>query len=239
MEEEILTKKERKLLKKQKKLEEREKIEVKSKTFKYFLIFVFLGLAVFGSVKFYSWITEPVPAVEEAVELSGDEWFKGKQDAKLTIVEYSDFQCPACAAYQAPLNQLLADYEDVKLVYRHFPLVSIHPNALAASKASEAAGKQGKFWEYHDVLFERQTEWGNERNPEQSFIGYAQELELDVEVFRTDMNSKEVEARVSRDIFAANRLRLNSTPTVFMNGDKIALPRNYEDLARIAEGYLK
>ena len=86
--------------------------------------------------------------------------FKGTNAAPNLLVEYSDFQCPACGIYYPIVKQLAEEEnERVKVVYRHFPLRSIHPNAELAAKASEAAGKQNKFWEFHDMLFERQSRW--------------------------------------------------------------------------------
>lgn len=145
-----------------------------------------------------------------------------KGEGEIVLVEFSDLQCPACLAVQAPLKQILAKYEGkVKLVYRHFPLISIHKNAQAAAYASEAADMQGKFWEMHDLLFEKQQEWGELDNPKEKFGEYAQSLELDLTKFMADLESQEAKDRVSVDLLAATRNRLGGTPTFFLNGVKV------------------
>lgn len=142
-----------------------------------------------------------------------------KGSGPVTIVEFSDLQCPACRAVQEPLKQLLAANEGkVKFVYRHFPLTTIHKNALVASHAVEAAHKQGKFWEMHDILFDKQTEWEKDGNAAEKFSLYAKDLGLDVEVFKKDMDSQEVKDAVTEDNLAATRYRLTGTPTFFVNG---------------------
>ncbi len=102
-------------------------------------------------------------ALAEASQVRQSDYSKGGgEDAYVTIIEYSDFQCPACASVAPMLQQLAAAYpNDVRLVYRHFPLVSIHPNAQKAAEAAEAAGAQGKFWEYHDTLFANQADFAS------------------------------------------------------------------------------
>lgn len=143
-------------------------------------------------------------------------------EGEITLVEFSDFQCPACLAVQAPLKQILAKYEGkVKLVYRHFPLLSIHKNAQVAAYASEAADMQGKFWEMHDLLFEKQQEWGGLDNAQDKLVEYARTLELDETKFVADLESQEVKDRVSADLLAATRYRLSGTPTFYLNGVKV------------------
>lgn len=155
-------------------------------------------------------------------------------DGPYTIVEFSDLQCPACRAVQEPLKQLLAaNTGKVKFVYRHFPLTSIHKNALNAAYAAEAAHVQGKFWEMHDLLFEKQMEWENEADPHAKFDQYAKDLGLDVSRFAADSDSQEVRDAVNTDSLAASRYALAGTPTFFVNGvqtefnaiaDKLAQP---------------
>lgn len=105
-----------------------------------------------------------VPSVDGNVTIpntiTADDWVKGKKDSKVVLVEYSDFQCPACAAYFPMVEQVMDEYKDkVAFVYRHFPLISIHPYAEPMARASEAAGKQGKFWEMYQLIFKNQTAW--------------------------------------------------------------------------------
>lgn len=97
---------------------------------------------------------------ENSMEVKVNDNVKGSREAKAVLIEYSDFQCPACQVYYPVVKQLTEELgNEILVVYRHFPLTTIHPNALPAAKAAEAAGKQGKFWEMHDMLFDKQSEW--------------------------------------------------------------------------------
>lgn len=137
----------------------------------------------------------------------------------VTIVEFSDFQCPACLAVQEPFNQILTKYEGkVTFVYRYFPLTSIHKNALPAAYAAEVAGLQGKFWQMHDKLFVTQSAWENLADPKETFAIYASELGLDQAKFVGDLESQEVKDAVNVDVLAATRYGLTGTPTFFVNG---------------------
>lgn len=142
--------------------------------------------------------------------------------APVVIVEFSDMQCPACKAAQPLIRSLLGQYtnNEVAFVYRHLPLQSIHPNAFSAAVASNAAGKQDKFWEFHDLLFTRQDEWAS-LNPSalsQKYIEYAGELELNVDQFTADLDDPAMTEHVQTDIVAATQLRVDATPTFFVNG---------------------
>lgn len=137
----------------------------------------------------------------------------------VTLVEFSDFQCPACLAVQEPLSELLKKYDGkVEFVYRHFPLTTIHKNALPAAYAAEAADVQGKFWEMHDRLFEKQGEWSGLADPKEKFIEYATEIGLDKDKFVADLGSQSTKDSVGVDILASNRYALKGTPTFFVNG---------------------
>jgi protein-disulfide isomerase len=125
----------------------------------------------------------------------GDSPVKGAKDGKVTIVEFSDYQCPFCSQAEPLVDQMLEAYpKDVKRTYKQFPLTSIHPNALPASKAALAAGKQGKFWEMHQKLFANQREL----TPD-NFKKWAGELKLDVARFEKDMASPEVQAQIDKE----------------------------------------
>lgn len=167
-----------------------------------------------------------------ATEVSTADHSKGPANAPVTLVEYSDFQCPACKAYESSLKQLATQYDqELKIVYRHFPLTSIHKNAQLAAQASEAAALQGKFWEYHDVLFNTQDRWEGERNPEGMFVEYAKSLGLDEERFKKDLNSDEVKKAVKEDAESAMKAGVNATPTFFLNGKFLEAPNNYEQFS--------
>lgn len=149
---------------------------------------------------------------------------KGAEDAEFKLVEYSDFQCPACKNAAPAVSQLVADYGDrVSVEYRHYPLRSIHPNAQIAAQAAEAAGKQGKFWEMHDLLFEKQTEWATSFNPKRFFKTYAQDLGLHADRFAFDLEADEVKDLVNAQFNEAQSLSLPGTPAFVMNGEQINL----------------
>lgn len=169
---------------------------------------------------FYKWYTSrPVEPVR-SLESGGHE--KGPADAPVCIVEFSDFQCPHCAQAFHDLRALLHARPDVKVVFRYFPLdpacnrlvdAPLHPNACLASCAAECAGQQGKFWDYHDVLFENQ-----EHLERESLFRYAREMQLDLATFRTCLDDPATRARVDEDVEAGIRLRIAQTPTLLING---------------------
>ena len=153
--------------------------------------------------------------------VNDNDWALGPADASLTILEYSDFECPACASFYTELEKLVEKYpDDVRLVYRHFPLTTIHPNATKAAQASEAAGLQGKFWEMYHALFSSQQSWAPLEAD--AFVTWledkAEEVGLDRAKFSTDLASEEVAALVQADVDEAMSIGLNSTPTVLLNG---------------------
>jgi protein-disulfide isomerase len=181
------------------------------------------------------------PSVAVATVLSADAASKGRADAPVTIVEFSDFQCPACAQAFTDLHELLARRTDVRLVFRNFPLDSscnealpraLHPNACLAAMAGECARKQSRFWEYHDRLFENQR--ALERD---DLFRYAREVGLDIPTFRTCLDARETKDRVADDIRAGIAAGIESTPTLFINGRKIdgALERPFYDYALVLE----
>jgi protein-disulfide isomerase len=163
-----------------------------------------------------------------------------RNDAKLTIVEYSDVQCPACYLYEGITADLLESRgEEFRLVYRHFPLESIHPNAKIASIATEAASQQGKFWAMKEILFDRQTEWSNQKEPLEKFKEYAKEIELNVDQFEQDMQKDVVLKKVDDDLQSAKDLKLDSTPTFFIDGEKIENPTSLADFEKLLDEKLK
>ena len=158
----------------------------------------------------------------EVVELTAHE--KGNSESDIRLIEYSDFQCPACKSAAPAVAELVDTFSDqFVLEYRHFPLRSIHPNAQLAAQAAEAAAKQGKFWEMHDKLFEMQDEWAQSFNPERFFRTYAEELGLNVDRFRFDLESDEVKDRVNAQYNEAQDLALPGTPSFVFNGEQIDL----------------
>ena len=153
----------------------------------------------------------------------------------VTITEFGDFQCPACGAAHPILEEIKREYEGkITFAFRHLPLMSIHPNALLAAQAAEAAGKQGKFWEMHDKLFVTQNEWSTSLNPETTFTSYATELKLDVEQFKKDLESESVNDRIATDLGDAEALGLGSTPSIFVGDTQIDASANLATTLRSA-----
>ena len=163
-----------------------------------------------------------------------DDWYKGGKEAKAILIEYSDFQCPACRAYSPVLEQLNQEFGgNLKIIYRHFPLFQTHSNAILAAQASEAAGQEGKFWEMHDKIFEGQQEWEKSPGVREIFKNYALALGLDQEKFLVDLDLKETKQRVADDLKEAQNLGFDYTPTFILNGKKIENPRSYEEFKNL------
>jgi protein-disulfide isomerase/uncharacterized membrane protein len=139
----------------------------------------------------------------------------------VTVVEFADFQCPGCATV-APILRAMAEANEMTLVYRHFPLDTIHANANAAARAAEAADRQGAFFAFGDALYARQAAWSNLGVAEADayFAALATELELDVDAWRADYSGADVRADVEADAAAARRLNLPGTPTIYVGGER-------------------
>jgi len=195
-----------------------------------------IGIIAVGAWSIATGPKTPVNNKGLLTEAAGaSDWTKGAQNPKVTLVEYSDFQCPACGAYFPMIEQVVAEYGNrLSFTYRHFPLTQ-HKNALVASYASEAAGKQGKFWEMHKMIFEHQTDWSEENNASEIFRGYAQELKLDLARYDTDIASPEIKDAVAHDKETGLSSGVDSTPSFYLNGKKMQSPRSYDELKALIE----
>ena len=159
----------------------------------------------------------------------------GRKDANVAIVEFSDFQCPACGSAHPIIKRITQEYEDkILFVYRHFPIITAHKYALKAAEAAEAAGEQGKFWEYHDLLFENQ-----ESLKTQDLKRYAQELELDTAKFNEALDSGKFKDKVTTDMDDGEKLGVSSTPTFFINGQKNVGVLSYEKFKELIDKALE
>ena len=147
---------------------------------------------------------------------------RGKADAAVTLVEFGDYQCPACGFFYPIVEEVLQRYPDkVKLEFHHYPLIQMHPYALLAAKAAEAAGEQGKFWEMHDKLYQHQSEWSRSNNPEALFVAFAGEIGLDANKFMRALKSPETEKKILEDIQRGTDSKVNQTPSFFINGQAL------------------
>jgi protein-disulfide isomerase len=160
------------------------------------------------------------PPKEVPLDVLGaqDAWATGSAQPKVTLVEFADFECPACGAAFPVVKQVVAKYQnDLRYVFRHFPLDQ-HKNARLAAQAAEAAGAQGKFWEMHDLLFQNQSTLSPD-----VINGLGIELKLDMEKFTQEVTAEAYKAKIEKDLTDGQTLGVNSTPTFYLNGKKLSL----------------
>ncbi|NTU73831.1 thioredoxin domain-containing protein [Candidatus Roizmanbacteria bacterium] len=189
----------------------------------------------------YSFTNKPsVITYSEVNVIKPDDHLKWSSAKKDILVEYSDYQCPGCANFHKLIQTLEKSPDGAKImqnvtfVYRNFPLTQIHRNSLSAAYLGEAAGKQGKFFEMGDVLFDKQSEWAEAEDPQPLFMRYAQSLGLNIDQLKTDMNSQEVKDKVQKDQASGTNASLDKTPTFYLNGKKID-PQSFDDFKTTLE----
>ncbi len=226
----LLTKKERKELRLQEKARAKaahKRSKVMRKWMRRLALVVFIAGSIGGILWYGS--TRPSTPTSELLTVASDDWTKGNKDAQVTIIEYLDFECEACASYYPVVKRLSEEYKDqVRFVVRYFPLPG-HTNSMTSALAVEAAGKQGKYWEMHNILYENQREWGEGQFADPKiFENYAQQIGLDMERYGKDIKLGEVKDRIERDRKSGQQLNLAGTPSFFLNGNKIVNPRGYE-----------
>ncbi|HZY45472.1 MAG TPA: thioredoxin domain-containing protein, partial [Anaerolineae bacterium] len=172
----------------------------------------------------------PTPDIEKVINPQPDDWTRGAVSPTVTFIEWSDFQCPYCSQFAPVLEKLLKAYpNDVRVVYRHFPLISIHDKALLAAEATEAAGAQGKFWEMHDVIFSNHDIWENAAPADfrKTLDTYATQIGLDVKQFGTDLDGGKYEKKVMDAYNLAAQLGLSGTPFILVNQNPWPNDLNY------------
>ncbi len=199
------------------KLKEKKKMMEQEAKKGFDFTYVFIGIALVLVLGFlYLIFFVPQNGGPISGDIASDDPFKGPGSAKVTLVEFSDFQCPACGAAYPTLKTLSGEYSDrVKFVYRDFPLTQIHPYAQKAAEAANCALEQEKFWEYHDMLFENQ-----ESLQVAQLKQYAVSLGLDAEQFNSCLDSAKYANEVASDQSDGIRFGVNGTPTFFINGTK-------------------
>lgn len=184
---------------------------------------------------------EPGAPVDKDSLIRENSHMTGSRDAKVTIVEFGDFQCPACKSVEPEIKAILDEYKDnpnFNFVFRNFPLDTIHPNAHVSAEAAEAAGAQGKYWEMNHMLYEKQNEWSASLTPIDLFAGYAGELGLDVDKFKQAVQQRLYADIINADYKDGEALGVNSTPTFFINGQKQSKVLNRTELKEIIEAGL-
>ena len=210
---------------------------MKNKIILWAIITVAVIGSIFGIIKLASKSQTP-DSNNLAITVSAvndNENIKGDKEAATTLIEYSDFQCPACGSYYPIVKKVTEDLgAKVRFAYRHFPLPQ-HKNAKLAATVAEAAGKQGKFWEMHDLIFQNQSDWSEEKNVAILFAKYAQDIGLDLARFQTDIASDDIKAKIENDYKSGVKAGVNSTPSFFLNGKKMDNPRNYDEFKNAIE----
>lgn len=195
---------------------------------KFLLGILIATVAVIGAAAFV--FSRPAPPLPRTELLPGGTPVKGHAAAPVYLIEFSDFQCPACRSVKPVVDELVKQYAGDRFVfgYRHFPLDQ-HPFAEKAAIAAEAAGQQGKFWEMYDLLFANQ-----EKLSDETIINLAKQLNLRMEAFMQDLESGPVKQKVEQDQAYGLKIGINATPTFFLNGQRLTLT-SFADLQKEVE----
>ena len=184
---------------------------------------------------------QPGAPVDSQALVRENSHMTGKKDAKVTVVEFGDFQCPACAAAFPEMKAVMDQFKDnpeVNFVFRNFPLDAIHPNAQVSAEAAEASGKQGKFWEMSEILYARQSEWSQSQTAKDIFAKYAEELGLNVDEFKVSVEQRLSSNIISTDAKDGASVGVNSTPTFFINGVKQSKVLQRDELKALIDAEL-
>ncbi len=235
-----LTKREKKALRKEQKLEEINKKHL-WQNIKNILIWGAILIGI-GSI-LLAIIKSPSKNISSSglvtINLTDLDWSKGDKAAPAVLVEYSDFQCPACASYYNLINTLEKEVGDKMLfVYRHYPLPQ-HKNARLSAYAAEAAGLQEKFWQMHALLFENQKIWSDSDDARKIFTDYAKSLTLDITQFEKDLDAQKVKDKVENDLKSGQALGVNATPTFYLNGKRLENISSFDQFKKIIEDATK
>jgi protein-disulfide isomerase len=212
----------------------REKINVALGTLILAGLLFWVGTLVVDAVK-----NRPVVSSNE-ITAQSNSTDASQKSAKVTVVEFGDYQCPACGLAADAFERIRTDYAanpDVDVQFLHFPLPS-HQHAVIAAEAAEAARAQGKFWEMHNMLYERQSEWSGQADPLGQFTVYANQLDLDVAQFKIDIQTQKYVSLVEQDYNQGQVLEVNATPTFFINDKKVVGVMSYSDFKKEIEDAL-
>ena len=178
---------------------------------------------------------EPVKAAGSLSPIKETEYIKGNKNAKVTLIEFSDFECPYCVKHNDTIEKVVKEYGDqVRLVFRHFPL-SFHKNAQKAAEAVECAGDQGKFWEMHDKIFEANTE---KNMSVETWKETAKELALDANNFNDCLDSGKYVNKIKSDFAEGQSIGVKGTPATFINGEMVSGAMPFEKLKATIDKHL-
>jgi len=177
--------------------------------------------------------------VDKKILVRENSYSIGSPSAAVAVVEFGDFQCPACSAAYPVVKRVIEDYSDkIYFQFRNFPLPQ-HQNGKLSALVAEAAGKQGKFWEMHDMLYENQAEWGESGKPMEFFESYAKKLNLDLDQLKEDIKLDDLAKKIERDTQDAGAAGVNSTPSFFVNGILFRGVPQYSDLQKLIDSELQ
>lgn len=206
-----------------------------SKQFIAIMVVVILGL--FGVLMLTRKDDPKTSSSSQSSQSEGSNNKVGAGNKKVTLLEFGDFQCPACKSYLPIVQEIKKSYgDDITFQFRHYPLVQIHPNATISARAAEAAAKQGKFFEMHDLLYENQESWASSSNPTSIFETFASQLNLKTDQFKTDMADAGTLAIINADSKIAQATGANSTPSFSINGVKIEKnPTSVEEFKKLID----
>lgn len=197
------------------------------------VVLIFLGIVVFGGKD-----KAGAPSSKGGNSSQLSQHVQGSGTTGVTLVEYGDFQCPYCLQYYPTVQQVVAEYGDkIKFQFRHFPLVQLHKNAFAASRSAEAAGKQGKFWEMYDKLYDSNNHsvWAESSDAVPYFEQYAKDLGLDMTKYKADFGSSVVNDTINADMAEGNKLGITGTPTFFINGKQTQIANSPEAFKKVID----
>lgn len=200
-----------------------------------FVVILIACVAIFLGLVFFAKRDAGAPSDSGTATVTNH--VSGAGTTGVTLVEYGDFQCPACGGYYPIVKQVKEKYGDqITFQFRHFPIVGIHPNAMSAHRAAEAASRQDKFWEMHDLIYERQSIWTSSKNPGSIFKDYAEELSLNMEQYNNDLLKAEIGDIIQADVQAGKDLNVTSTPSFFLEGKLLENPpRDLEGFSTIID----
>jgi protein-disulfide isomerase len=179
----------------------------------------------------------PQGAIETSGIVNGS-YLPASSSATVTLVEFGDYECPACGEYNPIVKQALTDYVGkITYIFRNYPLAQ-HANAQISSDAVEAAGLQGKYWQMHDKVYDTQNDWINLSDPTSIFAGYAKDLGLNVDQFTKDLSSSTIKNIVQNDLNDGNTIGITETPTFYLNGQKMTLTGTYDQFKSLIDSAL-
>jgi protein-disulfide isomerase len=207
------------------------------------VIVILLAVAVAAGAAAYLSRQPDQPSETNAAPLTVDiknaGHLRGPENAEVTLVEFGDYQCPSCAAYHPFVKEILNRYpKQVRLEFHHFPLVTIHPNSMAASRAAEAAGEQGHYWEMHDALFEFQNQWADKPDPKPIFAAIANRIGINGTILVQTMDSPQLQERILKDVEQGDKANIQAVPTFFIKGQQVHITASMEDFVRVIEANL-